>query len=128
MEGWSNTTWVRASERADLNVKGFLRPPPTLLLTALANLQAKHDLDGSDIPAFLADMIKRRLNLVKSGYGCPGPEKDCLHCSHTESATSNSQCTRCQDGVIQRVARDNQHPVVHYGVIASGNELIKNAT
>jgi hypothetical protein len=40
--------------------KGFLRPPPTVLLTALSNLQAKHDLDGSDIPTFLADMIKRR--------------------------------------------------------------------
>jgi nucleoside phosphorylase len=35
--------------------------------------------------------------------------------------------TRCQDWTIQREARDDQHPVVHYGVIASGNELIKNA-
>jgi nucleoside phosphorylase/patatin-like phospholipase/acyl hydrolase len=107
--------------------KGFLRPPPTVLLTALSNLQAKHDLDGSDIPTFLADMIKRRPNLAKSGYEYPGLEKDYLHCSHHESSTGNSRCTRCQDGIIQREPRHGQSPVVHYGVIASGNELIKNA-
>jgi nucleoside phosphorylase len=106
--------------------KGFLRPPPTVLLTALSNLQSQHDLDGSQIPKFLAEMIKRRPNLAKSGYGYPGPENDCLFCSHHEGPT-DSQCTRCQDGTIQREARDDQHPVVHYGVIASGNELIKNA-
>jgi nucleoside phosphorylase len=107
--------------------KGFLRPPPTVLLTALSNLQSQHDLDGSQIPKFLAEMIKQRPKLAKSGYGCPGPEKDCLFCSHLEGLTGNSRCTRCQDGTIQREARDDQHPVVHYGVIASGNELIKNA-
>jgi nucleoside phosphorylase len=107
--------------------KGFLRPPPTVLLTALSNLQSQHDLDGSKIPKFPAEMIKRRPNLAKSGYECPGPEKDSLFCSHLEGVTGNAQCTRCQDGTIQREARADQHPVVHYGVIASGNELIKNA-
>ncbi len=47
--------------------KGFLRPPPTLLLTALSNLQLQHDLNGSQVPEFLAEMIKRRPNLAKSG-------------------------------------------------------------
>jgi nucleoside phosphorylase len=103
--------------------KGILRPPPTLLLTALSSLQSQHDLEGSQIPKFLAEMIKRRPNLAKVGYGYPGTEKDSLHCSHQGS----SQCARCQDGIIWRESRDDQSPVVHYGVIASGNELIKNA-
>jgi nucleoside phosphorylase len=107
--------------------QGFLRPPPSLLLTALSTLQSTHDLDGSQIPRFLAEVIKRRPNLAKSGYGFPGPEKDSLYCSHQEGPTGNRRCTRCQDGTIQRESRDNQYPVVHYGVIASGNELIKNA-
>ena len=107
--------------------KGFLSPPPTLLLTALSILQSHHDLAGSQIPKFLAEMIKRRPNLVKSGYGYPGPDQDCLHCPYCESSTANRRCTRCQEGVIWRESRDDQSPVIHYGVIASGNELIKNA-
>jgi nucleoside phosphorylase len=107
--------------------KGFLRPPPTVLLAALSNLQSQHDLDGSKVPKFLAEMIKRHPILAKSGYECPAPEKDCLFCSHLESVTGSTQCTRCQDGTIQRDARADQHPGVRYGVIASANELIKNA-
>src|SRR5277367_5749749 len=44
--------------------KGFLRPPPSLLLTALATLQSQHDLDGSQIPTLLSQMIQRRPNLA----------------------------------------------------------------
>jgi nucleoside phosphorylase len=107
--------------------RGFLKPPPTVLLTALSNLQSKHDLDGSQIPKFLTEMIKRRPNLAKSGYGSPGPANDSLHCSRCERPRGTDLCARCQDGMIRREPRDDQHPVVHYGVIASGNELIKNA-
>ena len=106
--------------------KGSLSAPPKRLLTALANLQAQHDLDGSEISTILADMLKRRPNLVKSGYSHPGTEKDNLYCSHFESLQDDSRCTQCEDGMVRRVPRANTHPVVHYGVIASGNQLIKN--
>lgn len=107
--------------------KGFLRSPPTVLLTALSNLQSRHDLKGSQIPSFLAEMIKRRPNLVKSGYGYPGPKMDCLYCSHCVDSTIDCHCTHCQDGKTTREDRDDYDPVIHYGVIASGNELVKNA-
>jgi nucleoside phosphorylase len=102
--------------------KGFLKPPPTILLTALATLQADHNLDGSQVPAILADMIKRHPNLVKNGYGFPGHERDCLYCSECDGA--NPCKYSCTDGKIEREARTNQNPGFWYGVIASGNELI----
>jgi len=37
-----------------------------------------------------------------------------------------TKCMQCEDGVIQRSNRDDQYPVIHYGVIASGNTLVKN--
>jgi hypothetical protein len=58
--------------------KGFLKPPPTMLLTALATLREDHNVDGSQVPAILADMINKHPNLVKNGYGFPGREKDCI--------------------------------------------------
>lgn len=106
--------------------KGFLKPPPTLLLTALSNLQSKYDLDGSQMPVLLVETIRRRPNLVKLGYGYPGPGKDILHCSHMETSTADGVCTRCENGVVRRSDRDDQQPVVHYGVIASGNKLVQH--
>jgi nucleoside phosphorylase len=107
--------------------KGFLRPPPTLLLTALATLQSQHDLDGSQIPTLLSQMIQRRPNLAKTGYVSPGSEKDCLNCAQCGSLERDSSCKLCKHGKIQREARSDQSPVVHYGIIASGNQLNKNA-
>jgi hypothetical protein len=64
--------------------KGFLRPPPTVLLTALSNLQSKHEMYGNQISDTLSEMIRRLPRLAKSGYVHPGPEKDSLHCSNIE--------------------------------------------
>jgi len=55
--------------------KGFLQPPPTVLLTALSTLQSKHDLEGSQIPSLLDVMIKQNPKLAKSGYGCPPQQR-----------------------------------------------------
>jgi len=99
-----------------------------MLLSALATLQADHNVDGSQVPAILADTIKQHPNLVKSGYGFPGCEKDCLYCPQCDDANLSISCKFCTDGKIQREARTGQDPGFWYGVIASGNELVKSAT
>jgi nucleoside phosphorylase len=108
--------------------KGFLKPPPTILLAALSTLQADHDLEDSKVPGILADMVKKHPNLVKNGYGFPGQENDSLHCLQCDGSGSSGSCHSCTDGKIERPARDDHNPVFWYGVIASGNELMKNAT
>lgn len=107
--------------------KGFLMPPSAVLLAALSTLQAQHDLEGSRILQALTRVIKRRPNLVKSGYVSPGPERDILYCSRCEDSSDGHGCMQCQNGVIQRPPRGDQSPVVHYGIIASGNQLIRSA-
>jgi hypothetical protein len=74
--------------------KGFLKPPPTMLLTA------DHNADVSQVPAILADMIKQHPNMVKSSYGFPGCEKDCLYCSQCDGATLSTSCKSYADGKI----------------------------
>jgi nucleoside phosphorylase len=107
--------------------KGFLKPPPTLLLAALATLKAEHDLDDSQVPGLLTKMFEQHPNLIKRGYGFPGRENDILYCPQCDGPSSSSSCNLCMDGKIQRKAREDQNPAFWYGVIASGNELIKNA-
>ncbi|KAK5071394.1 hypothetical protein LTR70_010588 [Exophiala xenobiotica] len=105
----------------------FLKPPPTILLAALSTLQAEHDLEDSKVPTILADMVKKHPNLVKNGYGSPGQENDTLYCPQCGGSSSSSSCNLCTDGKIERAARDDHHPAFWYGVIASGNQLMKNA-
>ena len=107
--------------------KGFLRPPPSLLLTALANLQSRHQMRGNQIPEILADTIRRLPRLAQSGFMHPGLQKDALYCSNVEEHQDIATCSQCRSGIIYRSAREDQRPEVHYGVIASGNELMKNA-
>jgi nucleoside phosphorylase len=108
--------------------KGVLKSPPNILLAALSTLQADHDLEGSQVPSMLMNAFQTHPNLVKNGYGFPGQERDNLYCSRHDSASSFGSCDLCRDGTIARPARENHDPMLWYGTIVSGNELMKNAT
>src|SRR5436309_16072993 len=47
----------KSSEGGRFECKGSLNKPPSLLLNALNSLQARHEVYGSQIPAFLTSMI-----------------------------------------------------------------------
>lgn len=107
--------------------KGFLKPPPTLLLTALSTLQADHELNDSAVPEILVDMVTKHPKLLKTGYRCPGEEHDTLYCSLCDGPISSSLCDMCKDGRLQRPIREDKSPSFWYGIIASGNQVIKDA-
>ncbi|KAK6000518.1 hypothetical protein QM012_003764 [Aureobasidium pullulans] len=116
---------VHAFERV-----GFLRPPPEALLKALSLLQAEVDLDGSSIPQVLEDMLGRYPRLAQKGpgYVYQGVENDRLF-ETSYLHTSDIGCGGCDSTrMVPRSARSNpSEPEVHYGVIASGNKLVKDA-
>lgn len=106
--------------------QGALRPAPTVLLTALASLQSRYHFNGNRISETLSVTLKRLPQLAEIGYTYPGLDKDVLYCSNVEGHEDGSRCSQCQDGIVNREARKDQSPMVHYGVITSGNELIRN--
>ncbi|KAK5214632.1 hypothetical protein LTR72_012213, partial [Exophiala xenobiotica] len=115
--------------------KGVLRPPPTVLLAALSNIQSRHQMYGNQISDTVSAMIQRWPRLAKAGYVHPGSGKDALYCGNIEGHEVGYEvgheeshgCTQCQDGVVDREPREDTSPEVHYGVIVSGNQLMKNA-
>jgi len=113
-------------ERDSFEGKGSLNKPPKLLLTALASLQAKHEVHGSQISTYLKGMIDRHPDMREKGYTFPGVELDCLYCTTCKPTGSNS-CDKCQGGKIRRKERKHSKPVVHYGIIASGNQVVKDS-
>jgi nucleoside phosphorylase len=112
---------------------GFLNSPPEALLKALTTLRAQVRLDGSKVSSFLEDMLKRYPQMAENepdepGYIYQGQENDTLF----EASYIHASETGCDDcdpaRMIPRAARRNPDvPRIHYGVIASGNKLVKDA-
>ncbi|EAQ93238.1 hypothetical protein CHGG_01473 [Chaetomium globosum CBS 148.51] len=112
--------------------KGFLRPPPTVLLNALASIQADHESTDSKVPNFLQQMLKKnpkmnRRSKQSPGYIHQGTDNDRLFqssCDHVPGP----DCRGCDTAdEVKRDARDTTDPEIHYGTIASGNSLVKDA-
>jgi nucleoside phosphorylase len=117
-----------------------LNNPPSLLLSAVSRLESDHDLIGSRIPDYLKEMGSKypRLTLkylrsesfqdvlFKAGYDHNGSipdHADAYLPEEEEEEEKNCQyCDKTQ--VIRRKPRDMR---VHYGLIASGNRVIKTA-
>jgi nucleoside phosphorylase len=109
--------------------RDFLNRPPEVLLKALANLQADHERRGSKVSNFLEDMVTCNPGLAKrkDGYVYQGFANDRLF-EATYNHVLGANCRNCNRGrQIQREERDSTEPEIHYGTIASGNMLIKDA-
>jgi nucleoside phosphorylase len=99
---------------------GFLNAPPRILLAAVTKLRANYDrgINGlllhlsklSNLPKFARDEAGSDV-LFEAEYNHVG-EDGCASCAATRT--------------IQRKARTNNTPVVHYGIIASGNQVMRN--
>ncbi|KAK2005308.1 Pfs, NACHT and ankyrin domain protein, partial [Colletotrichum eremochloae] len=112
--------------------KGFLRPPPTVLLNALASIQARHKREDSKVTDFVQGMLEkypkmRRRSKRDPGFAYQGIENDRLF----KASYNHVHGPACQDcsaaGEVQRDARDSTDSEIHYGIIASGNTLVKDA-
>jgi hypothetical protein len=100
-----------------------------VLLKALANLQADHERRGSKVSDFLEEMVTRNPSLAKrkDGYIHQGFANDRLF-EATYDHILGGNCRNCNpEKQIQREERDSTEPEIHYGTIASGNTLIKDA-
>ncbi|KAH8882915.1 purine and uridine phosphorylase [Thozetella sp. PMI_491] len=117
---------------AGFELKGFLAAPPAALLNAVTKLKARHERQEPRISKILQDMLARNVRMGKARAGKPsythqGSEHDQLFRSgygHIGGKTC-SGCDTAQE--IDRDERDTTDPEIFYGLIASGNAVIKNA-
>ncbi|TIA36145.1 Pfs, NACHT and ankyrin domain protein [Aureobasidium pullulans] len=113
--------------------RGTLNTPPQALLNATGSLEARARIHGHQFPELLQDMLRRHPRMGKSkprqpGYVYQGQGKDRLF-QASYPHMSGLGCKDCDPALeIPRDAREDPLiPEVHYGVIASGNRLIKDA-
>jgi hypothetical protein len=116
---------------------GFLSRPPTLLSTAVNSLRASYAAHGHRIAETIEEILARKKRLQKT-HKRPDPSTDRLYVStkvHSDrDAGCDSVCGDAECDLIKRRRRDVQEegddddPAIFYGLIASANQVMRDAT
>lgn len=142
-----------SGDAGTFNRIGALDRPPNALLTAITTLETRHEMEECMVPKFVEDMTKRfprlaakysRLEssedvLFQKNYHHQEQEAIIRDSQPRQSREANSKdgkgrydedsdvktCKFCDPG--QWVERNPREMEIHYGLIASGNQVIKDA-
>jgi hypothetical protein len=117
----------------DFQVMGFLNQPPMVLRTAVNGLKANYESDGHRFHEVINSILKKKPRLQKK-YKRPDLKTDRLYrASITHPPNDNVSCAEsCGDDPLNLLLRpqrskDEDNPAIHYGLIASANQLMKDA-
>ncbi|KAH7143372.1 P-loop containing nucleoside triphosphate hydrolase protein [Fusarium sp. MPI-SDFR-AT-0072] len=100
-----------------------LQIPQQLLGTTVSSLRARHEREGSRIPSILREKFEEH-----SGYRRPA-SPDCLFLSTYDHVPQTSAYDECDHSkLVRRRIRETDDPLIHYGAIASGNQVMRSGT
>jgi len=112
---------------------GFLNQPPTLLRAAVGYVRTEYEVEGHQLENAINSILERNPRLRKK-YKQPDKSSDRLYQSgyiHPQDDESGCLAACSKDPLHQvlRAERTNEddNPAIHYGLIASANQLMKDA-
>ncbi|KAL7916564.1 hypothetical protein GGI35DRAFT_45446 [Trichoderma velutinum] len=105
---------------------GTPKSPPSSLLAAVSKLRAIHESRLSRVPDFLHDMIIKHPKMTKYTYPSSSPDR--LFLATYFHSPEMATCDGCDTSMlVYRRPRMDDDPVIHYGNVASGNQVMKDA-
>jgi nucleoside phosphorylase len=105
---------------------GSLNSPPRSLLTAVSSMRAAELRDDPRFPEYLANAT-RRTTRTRKNFGRPNLEQDRLFKPEHDHPVTVNSCDGCPAEWEEiRSKRESSDPQPHYGIIASGNSVIKH--
>jgi nucleoside phosphorylase len=115
-------------DEGGFEIKGSLNQPPTQLLNVVKALETKHNrLDESHELGFMKYLAKATRNTPRLKAQYPGKDKDQLFESCYDHVPDESTCKDCDvNQIIHRQPRRNNEPKIHFGLIASANNVRKD--
>ncbi|KAH7115564.1 hypothetical protein EDB81DRAFT_287006 [Dactylonectria macrodidyma] len=120
----------KAIQGRDFQETGLLNQPPTLLRTTVSGLKARYERKGHQL-AETTNMILEKNARLRGKYKQPETGADRLF---KPEVTHDLSCAAiCSDDVSNLVLRperteDEDNPAIHYGLIASADRLMKDAS
>ncbi|KAL2855381.1 purine and uridine phosphorylase [Aspergillus pseudoustus] len=111
----------------DFERVGILDKPPILFLTAVAQLQAKYMVGKGQISQIVSKTLEENPSM-KAMFSCPGERHDFLYHGDYDHPALSTTCGLCDSRrIVKRdPRREGELLRVHYGLIASGNKVIKH--
>jgi nucleoside phosphorylase len=108
---------------------GTLNKPPRELLNAVQGLRSSHGRKGDTLHVHLEKMLEDNPKMRDEGnFVYQGHENDVLYEAtyrhENENVKTCAQCARSR--IVTREERVDDRPRIHYGNIASGNEVVKD--
>ncbi|KAB8230374.1 uncharacterized protein BDW43DRAFT_321506 [Aspergillus alliaceus] len=104
-------------------MNGYLQQPPRSLRSVLSEMQSDPRLASAALQPYLQQLS------MNEEYHYLGQEHDILHASDYLHPTNKETCDDCDMSQVQaRPNRVSSEPQIHYGMIASGNQVMKDAT
>lgn len=115
-------------DSGEFNVLSHLNKPPAILSKAIELLQSDHDFGEGKMKQYIDEVAIKSMKLPPlRDYRFPGRDQDQLFKPYYRHA-GGDDCSACDRKQVQeRLSRDSDDPAVHYGLIASGNAVIKSA-
>jgi len=110
-----------------------LNQPPEILLKVIVDMQTKHIVDGSQISRILEETSQKNpwmmtTGLNNSSFAHQGSENDQLFQADYEHIKGLNTCESCDSNRVKaRSVRLSGEPEIHYGIIASGDQVVKHA-
>jgi nucleoside phosphorylase len=103
---------------------GSLNKPPPILLKTIAQMESDYMLGKISLCNIMASSLHKEE--VQTQF--PRPSKDQLFQSTYDHVGNKSDCSACDTSeLVDRPERTTEEPQVHYGLIASGNQVMKDA-
>jgi nucleoside phosphorylase len=106
---------------------GMMNQPPQVLLNAITRLRADEIL-GNDqgIATLMSNLLDTNAGM-KSSFSRPANEQDRLFNPAYDHPRGEDTCIKCDKRqLIHRDSRTSDEPIIHYGLIASGNQVMKH--
>ena len=102
------------------------RTPPHSIMTAVSQLKARHERSPTMIPSIISECFEKISPMPR--YLRHSSFRDLLFDSNYEHVGSSGTCDQCDvSKQVTRNPRENTDPKIHYGTIASSNQLMKHA-
>ncbi|GIJ91249.1 hypothetical protein Asppvi_010214 [Aspergillus pseudoviridinutans] len=105
--------------------KGSLNKLRQILLTALSQMGCDSMLPSTQIGRIGSEYLQSN-RTMKGPFARPA--NDWLFHSTYDHQSSSEDCSSCDKSqLVQRASRADEGPHIHYGLIASGNQVMKDA-
>ncbi|KAF4216177.1 hypothetical protein CNMCM5878_007386 [Aspergillus fumigatiaffinis] len=107
-------------------LKSFLLPPPSILRSAVELMRSDHLTKSNKVNTFLAEMLQKWPSLAV--YQRPPADSDVLFQTDHPHVPDQATCRRWErTQIVDQPARGSDNPKIHYGLIASGDRVMRSA-